>query len=74
MSKPAIDLNGSKELIGSIFEMTVSKITEKIRMESPDDKDKLILKHEAEIQRLKDENSKIRSRLDDIKNITNRNL
>lgn len=69
MSRTIISLDGSKQLLASLFEMEIHKITETIRRESSDDKDKLILEHEAEIERLKKELSVFKNALGDIRNM-----
>lgn len=62
-----INLEGSKQLMSSLFEMEIHKITETIRRESGDDKDKLILEHEATITKLREENSKMKKTIESVK-------
>lgn len=69
MSSTLINIEGSKQLLGSIFQMEIEKITETIRRESSDDKDKLILKLENEIAVLRKENSSFAEKLYNIKRL-----
>lgn len=70
MSKTVIDLQGSKQLLGSLFELEIGKIVETIRRESADDKDALILKLESKIKFLSEENAKYKYAIEQLKNYT----
>jgi uncharacterized protein YlxW (UPF0749 family) len=72
MSNTVIDLEGSKLMLSALFELEISKITETIRRESNDDKDKRILLLEAQVSDLKKENNKLSARLNDVKNLVGR--
>lgn len=69
MKKTVINLRGSKELLGSMFEMELEKIINIIRRESPDEKDKLILEHEATITDLTWQNRELNRKLEDLKRV-----
>jgi hypothetical protein len=69
MSKTIINLEGSKQLMASLFEMEIGKITETIRRETKDDKDALILKLEAEIESLRNQNRSILSVIEDLRRV-----
>lgn len=74
MSKTLVDIEGSKGLLTHIFEMEIKNITEKIRNESKDDKDKLILQLERDNEQLRATNMTLSNKLGDIQSLVNKKI